>query len=161
MAGIERHKNLTEAKKYYGEAYEHAQKNKNPEAYYPAGNWAACYILSGGGGGEKGKAMLSERVTVIKNAAAQAIDFWGRVAGPDAALIEFLLSAELADKNRQQEIVAQYKKAFDSGSTPKQKDSVYKQFDFMISVLSDKKRDKKNNWLEVVKILTSIKRALL
>ncbi len=161
MAGIERHKNLTEAKKYYGEAYEHAQKTKNPDAYYPAGNWAACYILSGGGGGAKGQAMLSERVVVIKNAAAQATDFWRRVAGPEAALIEFLLSAELADKNRQQEIVAQYKKAFDSGSTPKQKDSVYKQFDFMISVLSDKKRDKKNNWLEVVKILTSIKRALL
>ncbi|HKP73141.1 MAG TPA: CHAT domain-containing protein [Pyrinomonadaceae bacterium] len=157
----DREANLKAAKEFYRMGYETAgKKDEAPQNWlYPATNYIACAMFLRPSKKEKDEltALFEEGKNLLDGSADKPTDFWLGVAKPDLGLVRMLF--EGVHRERKEEIIKDYKRAFNTRVKPKEAESVLGQINFLIEMhKTGSKTRKKTN---AVKTLGEIKSELL
>jgi len=131
---------IRDAAARYKQAYErkYLQTQASPDPY-PALNWIPLLFLANSPEeNEKQRGEFLEEIKKNEQAASQRQveqpSFWERVHAPDAALLRALIQGDL--KKQADEILRQYREAFQTRSTAYQRESVLNQLDFLSEMLA-------------------------
>jgi CHAT domain-containing protein len=143
------------AMKYYEKAYQKRKEIGHEELYYPGINAAAlAFVLRGRDGAaakagteaRKWKGVLSECVQSAKEKNKRSPDFWSRVSGADALLVQRLWEKSLA--NRADDAIAAYQDVIEGGGRPNEFDSMLDQIRFLAAASKGPEKAALENVLE-------------
>ncbi len=132
----DRDANLKHAKEFYQKGYEAAQKRKeSPRDWiFAATNYVACALLLPGAKTSNLTALIEKGKKALRESEGQNTDFRTRVLKPDLDLVWRLVEGNLP--KHQQEIIDDYRQAFDTRVKPNDAYSVLSRINFLIDMLA-------------------------
>lgn len=133
---------LNKAKTYYKKAHtKHVSETGEVNPYYTL-NWLTFrFLIDASMDDEKrdeAMALLEQSRDAGKARHARAPNFWDRIAVPDSALLEALITGTLDE--RVADVQRQYLQQFNIGVSARERATVLEQIDFLITILEDRGR---------------------